>query len=373
MEIRYFNLSTSLLFLILALILFVRRSPNKRSNSFLGVIFLIIASYSEVIDFHFHSVHTNNVSHLSYYLPLDALLLMLISPCMYFYVLQFLNQSAKLIRWSTLVHVIPLLPCMLFNVLFYCRPVDVRVNWLIQDFYSGSTEMTIINAIVYLQIIFYLISSYQAVRIQKKESIYVEKNGYRTNITWVRLFLLVNIIVIFLSLPICFMINNERTSILIGHIVLNIDFICLFILTALPIGIMNTEKMEDKRISYQMNDEQAVSHWKTLTAYMVASKPYLDEDCSLSSLAAATNMSEHQLSTLLHAHGGVSFTDFINQYRLNEALIYLQDNSKSRKTIETIAADCGFGSRSSFYRAFFKVYAITPTAYRKDFDANPDA
>lgn len=373
MEINYFNLSTGLLFLILALILFIKRSPNKKTNNFLAVLFVLIAFYSELVYLHFDFVQTNNISYLSYYFPLDALLMMLMGPCLYFYVLSLLNRPVKLIHWSTLLHLIPLLPCLIFNLIFSLRPVGDRINWLIHDFYSGSQEMTFINAVLYLQIIFYLIISYQAVQIQKKVSAYIDKNGFRTNITWVRLFLLINIIVILISLPVCFLINNERTSIFIGQTAMNIDFIFLFIMTALKIGSMDTEKMEEKKISYQMNETQAASYWKTLTVCMDTCKPYRDENCSLPLLALQTNIPEYQLSKLLNAHGGISFADFINDYRVKEAVIYLEDSSKQRKTIDTIAIECGFGSRSSFYRAFDKVYSISPSAYRKQLSSNHNA
>lgn len=373
METRYLNLSAGMLFLILALILFIKRSPNKRSNNFLGVLFLLIASYSELINFHFHSVHTNDFPHLSNYLPLDALLLMLMSPCIYFYVLLLLNRPLKLIHWRTFVHVLPLLPCIVFNVLFYYRPVDERVSWLIRDYYSGSTEMTLINAVLYLQLIFYLIISYKAIRKQQKISVYVEKNGYRTNISWVSLFIFVNILFVLVSLPICFLINNEQTNIAIGNAAMNLDFIFLFIMTVLKKGMMDIEKMEEKKISYQMNEEQAVIYWKTLTAYMDKSKPYRDEDCSLHSLAVPTKIPEYMISRLLHAHGGIFFADFINDYRLKEADIYLKDKSKYRKTIDTIAIECGFGSRSSFYRAFARVYHTKPNLYRKQHDNDSES
>ncbi len=373
MEINYFNLSTSLLFLLLALILFIKRAPNKKANSFLGVLFVLIAFYSELVYLHFDFVQTNNISYLSYYFPLDALLMMLMGPCLYFYVLSLLNRPVKLIHWSTLLHLIPLLPCLIFNLIFSLRPVADRVNWLIHDFYSSSIEMTIINAVLYLQIIFYLIISYLSVRNQKRVSVYIEKNGFRTNITWVRLFLLVNIIVILISLPVCFLINNERTNIFIGQTAMNIDFIFLFFMIAPRIGSMDTEKMEEKKISYQMNETQAASYWKTLTVCMDTCKPYRDESCSIRSLAEQTNIPEHQLSKLLNAHGGISFADFISDYRLKEAVIYLEDSSKQRKNIDTIALECGFGSRSSFYRAFDKVNSISPAAYRKQYISNQNA
>lgn len=373
METKYFNLSTSLLFILLALILFIKRSPNKKSSNLLAVLFVLIAIYTRLISFHFEFVQTANISYLSYYLPIDTLPLMLMGPCLYFYVLLILNRPVKLFHWKMTVHLIPLIPCLVFNFLFLNKPIAERINWLTHDFYSGSLEMTIINTILYLQIIFYLVISYRAVRNQIKISSYIEMNGFRTNITWIRLFLLVNIIVAFLSLPVCFFLNNEKTSIFIGQIAMNINFILLFIITVLRIGFMDNEKLEEKKISYQINENQAARYWKILTEYMDTRKPYQDEDCSLHSLAKSINISDHQLSKLLNAHGGISFADFINDYRVKEAVIYLGDKSKQRKNIDTIAVECGFGSRSSFYRAFQKVYSVSPTVYRKQFDSNHNA
>lgn len=373
MGTNYFNLSTSLFFIILALILFIKRSPNKKSSNLLAVLFVLIAIYTRLISFHFEFVHTTNISYLSYYLPIDALPLMLMGPCLYFYVLLILNRPVKFVHWKMTVHFIPLIPCLVFNFLFLNKPIAERINWLTHDFYSGSMEMTIINIVLYLQIIFYLVISYRAVRNQIKISSYIEKNGFRTNITWVKLFLLVNISMIIISLPVCFLINNEQTSIFIGQIAMNINFIFLFIISALKIGFMDTEKIEEKKTSYQINQTQAARYWKILTEYMDTCKPYQDENCSLPSLAEQTNIPEYQLSKLLNTHGGISFADFINDYRVKEAVIYLGDKSKQRKNIDTIAIECGFGSRSSFYRAFQKVYSISPTVYRKQFDSNHNA
>lgn len=369
MGTHYLNLSVSLLFLILACILLIKPSPIKKSNYFLAVLFILFAFYTEMVSFHYEIVQAKQISYLSYYLPLDAVLLMLMSPCLYFYVLSLLNRPVKLIQWKLLLHFIPLVPCLVFNILFIFRPLAERVNWLIHDFYFGSIEMIIINVIMYLQIIFYLIISFQAVRLQQKESVYIETQGFRTNISWVRLFLLVNILVVLTSLPVCFLIHNEQTNIFLGLAAMNIDFVFLFVMTALNIGSMETEKIDEKKIPYQINEVQAANYWKILTEHIAMNRSYLDENCSLPSLAFQTNIPDYQLSKLLNAHGGISFTDFINEYRVKESLIYLEDISNQRINIDTIALECGFGSRTSFYRAFVKIYSISPTAYRKQYES----
>lgn len=365
METNYFNLSPSLLYLILALILFIKRSPNRKANNFLAVFFVLMALYTLLVYLHLYFVKTDKLSCLSYYLPLDAVVMMLMSPCFYCYILSLLNRPPKLIQWSTLLHIIPLLPALIFNLIFAFEPVAYRVKWLIDDFYAGSTVMIVINAILYLQVIFYLIISYRAISNQQKVSVYVENNGYRTNISWVKIFIIVNIFIVCLSLPICFFIHNEQTNILIGQTAMNIDLIFLFILTALRIGSIDTEKIEEKKTPLQINEARAACQWKMLITYMDKHKPHRDENCSKRSLSVKTNIPEHQLTKLLNDYASVTFVDFINQYRIEEAVIYLEDKSKQRKNVEIIAIDCGFGSRSSFYRAFEKKYNTTPTAYRK--------
>lgn len=370
MELRYFNLSTGLLFFILAIILFFIQSPNKKSNLFLGLLFVLITIYTQLTFLHYSFIEKNNVSALSWYFPVDGLIFMLMSPVLFFYVLSLLGKPVRIMRWRSILYLLPLLPCFIFNLLFLFWPVSERINWLRNDFYFGSWQMNVINVVLYLQIMVYLFISYKTVQSHQKISPYVVKNGYRTNVTWVKLFLLTNLIITIVSLPVCFYINNERTSILIGQTAMNVDLLFLFIMTALKIGNMDTEKVEEEKPSYQMNKEQAVGYWEIIGQYMDSCKPYRDENCSLRLLSEQTNIPKYQLSKTLNSHGGISFSDFVNEYRLKEATILLTEQSKHRKTIDAIAIDCGFGSRNSFYRAFKKQYGITPATYRKNAAGN---
>ncbi|HLP05933.1 MAG TPA: helix-turn-helix domain-containing protein [Paludibacter sp.] len=369
MELQRFNISTSLLFLVLAVILFVKKSPNKKPNVFLGILFTTISFYTQITYLHFHLVEDKDVSALSHYYPVDGFFIVFMPPALYFFVMSLLGTPVRILQWKSLVHALPLIPCAIFNWMFCSWTATDRVNWLIRDFYSGSWQMSIINAALYLQVISYLVVSYRKVLRLQKLSAYVERDGYRTNVNWIRLFLLLNLVVTIISLPICFYVNNERASIIIGQSVMNIDLLFLFVLFSLKISHMDTEKIEDRKPSYQIDAAQAVNCWEILARFMVESKPYRDENCSLHSISVQTKIPEHQLSKTLNAHGGVSFADFINEYRLEEARLLLKE-SRDRKTMNEIAVGCGFGSRSSFYRAFRKSFEITPTAYRKQFEPN---
>jgi AraC-like DNA-binding protein len=58
---------------------------------------------------------------------------------------------------------------------------------------------------------------------------------------------------------------------------------------------------------------------------------------------------------------------------LEDAIVYLEETGKNRKTMDVIALECGFGTRSTFYRVFTKVYSTSPNAYRKKKDAKDKA
>jgi AraC-like DNA-binding protein len=102
----------------------------------------------------------------------------------------------------------------------------------------------------------------------------------------------------------------------------------------------------------------------TLAAYMRKSKIYLDPDLSLDGLASKMKMSKHHLTQLLNERIMKNFYNFINEYRIGEAIDRL-NNPALQVNILSLAFDCGFNSRSSFNSYFKKITGHTPSAYRK--------
>ncbi len=100
-----------------------------------------------------------------------------------------------------------------------------------------------------------------------------------------------------------------------------------------------------------------------LVELMDTEKPYLDSDLRLGDLANMLDIPRHHASQIVNEHFSSNFFDFINQYRIKEAEQYLSEKN-SRLTIQKIAYQSGFNSRSSFYKAFKKLTGITPKEYR---------
>ena len=86
-----------------------------------------------------------------------------------------------------------------------------------------------------------------------------------------------------------------------------------------------------------------------------------NKDCSLDALSAATSYHYVYLSRYFKKCTGLSFTEYVNTYRVNEACYLLRNGEQS--ILET-AFNCGYDSLRSFNRNFKKIMQITPVEYR---------
>lgn len=92
---------------------------------------------------------------------------------------------------------------------------------------------------------------------------------------------------------------------------------------------------------------------------------YLDPELSLPSLARHLNAPIYLVSKALNRQGGLTFYDFINDFRVEAAKANLQDLSSSHKSILAIAEDSGFKSKSVFNEIFKKRTGMTPSDFRR--------
>jgi AraC-like DNA-binding protein len=103
-----------------------------------------------------------------------------------------------------------------------------------------------------------------------------------------------------------------------------------------------------------------------LQSLMEGQKAYKKEGLTIGQLAELMNEQEYRLRRLINGHLGFrNFSDFVNQYRVNEACEILSDPAQTRKTILEIAYDLGYQSIGPFNKAFKDLKGTTPTAYRK--------
>ena len=92
---------------------------------------------------------------------------------------------------------------------------------------------------------------------------------------------------------------------------------------------------------------------------------YLDEELTLAKLTQGLQVSSQKVSETLNRCMQQSFYDVVNAYRIERAKALLLDSAYDHLSIEGIAYECGFKSRSTFFKFFKKVVGSTPTAFKK--------
>ncbi|WP_394749915.1 helix-turn-helix domain-containing protein [Spongiimicrobium salis] len=88
------------------------------------------------------------------------------------------------------------------------------------------------------------------------------------------------------------------------------------------------------------------------------------QNLKVSDVAAHLNISAKKLSFYLLENYDMTFSDFINTYRIEKVKMLLQTTEQEKYTLLAIAEKSGFSSKSSFNAVFKKITGLTPTQYK---------
>lgn len=103
-----------------------------------------------------------------------------------------------------------------------------------------------------------------------------------------------------------------------------------------------------------------------IDAYMQAEEVFTNKNFKVADLAFLLSISEKELSEYIHTTYQMSFTDFINSYRVEKVKELLTSSDQDKFTLLAISEKAGFSSKSSFNAVFKKVTGVTPTQYKKE-------
>lgn len=127
-----------------------------------------------------------------------------------------------------------------------------------------------------------------------------------------------------------------------------------------------SDVQKEKYAKARMEDAEVNAIRTELLRYMQHDKPYLNQELKLQDVANAIDCTSVELSQLLNVYLDTNFADFVNQYRIDEFIIRVQDKSAAKYTLASLSEQCGFSSRTSFFRSFKKIKGTTPAEYIKE-------
>ena len=107
-----------------------------------------------------------------------------------------------------------------------------------------------------------------------------------------------------------------------------------------------------------LTNDKIEEMWQNLLLYIHEN---LDKKLSLSELAKKCFYNPSYFSRVFKERFGITLADYLTRERTEHAAKLLLSTDY---TTEHIATVCGYGDKSSLYRAFRKEYGVTPSEYR---------
>lgn len=114
-----------------------------------------------------------------------------------------------------------------------------------------------------------------------------------------------------------------------------------------------------------LDENTARAYSNHLLSYISENKPYLNPELSLRDLANQIDIHPNHLSWILNKSIGQNFNQFINQYRVEAFKNLARDQENKNFTIEGLAYESGFNSKTVFNTYFKRETGLTPRQFLK--------
>lgn len=128
----------------------------------------------------------------------------------------------------------------------------------------------------------------------------------------------------------------------------------------------NITPKKEKNARYQalLNEETKDRLRDEILRIVVTERKYRDKDYNTRQLAMDLKTNSRYVSAVCATRFHKNYSEFVNDYRVNDAMSLLADKRYVKMTVEDIAEMAGFSTRQSFYSNFYKRVGVTPRQYR---------
>lgn len=116
----------------------------------------------------------------------------------------------------------------------------------------------------------------------------------------------------------------------------------------------------------QMTEEQEAIYNQL---EQLLNKVYANPELSLGYLALKLGVKNQVLSKVIYGKTGLHYYDYINRLRITKFKEMLESKVSKQLSIEGMAKELGFKSKSTFYKYFKKTEGTTPTKYQQRVNA----
>ena len=115
-----------------------------------------------------------------------------------------------------------------------------------------------------------------------------------------------------------------------------------------------------------ISQADCIRYKKIIEAFFETETPFLQKDYTLEKLVSEINLPRHVISAFVNREYGMGFREFLNRYRVNYFIDNRDNPDWKNLTLEAIAAECGYSTRSTFIANFKQITGQTPSEYIKN-------
>lgn len=138
--------------------------------------------------------------------------------------------------------------------------------------------------------------------------------------------------------------------------------ISVSILTVLPRGKLTSVAYKAPYQGTKISSDDAHVTKTALEHLMEQELIFQDPNLTLPRVAKRLGVSPQRLSQILNDNMQISFTNYVNRYRVENAKKLLCEDK--RLSMDDIIEACGFNTQSTFYKAFKTLTKTTPAKFR---------
>lgn len=352
---------------LLSVLLSSKEKRNKRANQYLVFVILILIWFLA----EFFTVRNKIDVNLNVFYGTRYGSWFLLGPITYFY-FKSITDAAWSFSKNQLLHFLPfiifvvIIPLIAYKVL-NDRQIDYGMLSVFdhREKIVSTIQWTYSTVFIFqfVHLGYFLFKNLKIVNYYSKR-LTSEYSNIDVKINWLKYFNIALIIVLIFS--VIFLYILLVTDIYRRHL----DYIYV-----IPIGLlfnfisfkfMRTEwrpiENNSKYEGSSLNQDEIPDYIIKLNRLMENEKVYLNNVIRLSDLSEMMTINKHHLSQIINQHYGLSFYDFINQFRVNEAKDIIIKHPEY--TLHQVAFDSGFNNKTSFVNAFKKFEKVPPSKFR---------
>lgn len=129
-------------------------------------------------------------------------------------------------------------------------------------------------------------------------------------------------------------------------------------------AISKEKAQEDRYQQSSLDKEKSDNFFARIEDAMKSGKLYRNPSLTRDSAAEAIGTNRTYLSQVINDHTGKNFNQYVNSFRIAEALEILSD-PQNNEQLKAISINIGFNSPTTFFRLFKEEVGMTPSKYRE--------